>query len=146
MRQLDEITVTTTIASFPASNSTELYPSIGRKYMKTEWIPGEDITLRLRYMKAPPPLVADSSTPGLWPVAFHDLLVYGAAIDIGLSQSTPSGKIDRWQKRYDDLMKGFMSAQINVPDARTRRLSRVIGGDGQRLWLTTSAVTSNFSG
>ena len=122
-----ETTTTATITGMPVPTSSTLYYTNGRKYMRTVWAPGQDVKLRLRYLYLPSMLVADSDVPK-WPAAFHPLLVYGAAVDLGLSQSTPASKTDRWQKRYDDLYKRFMAAQINVPDAPARRRMRNLTG------------------
>jgi hypothetical protein len=132
--------------AMPASSSSVLYFTNGRKYMKTEWAPGDDQTLRLRYLYCPPRLVADSDVP-MWPEAFIDLLVYGPAVDLGLSQSVSSGKIDRWQKRYDDLYKRFMAAQLMVPDAPARRRMRnYLGGMGPGGYLVNGGFNGSFSG
>jgi hypothetical protein len=139
-----ETTTTATITAMPSSTSQTLYYTNGRKYMRTEWAPSEDQTLRLRYLYCPPRLVSDSDVP-MWPEAFHDLLVYGPAVDLGLSQSVASAKIDRWQKRYDDLYRRFMAAQINVPDAPARRRMRsLVGGGGPLGYMVNGPVTSNY--
>lgn len=144
-----EIAAATTsyaIVSFPNPTATELYFCNGRKYMATEWRPASDVTLRLRYLRCPPRLVADSHVPQ-WPEAFHDLLVFSALVDLGLQHSSPSGKVDRWQKRAGDLLARFMAAKINVPDAPTRRRMRAMAPQYSGLYRVNGTVTGDgYSG
>ncbi len=142
-----ETQTTQAITAMPAPIAQVLYFTNGRKYMRAEWTPGEDVTLRLRYLYCPPRLVADSDVPK-WPEAVQDILVWGPAADLGLSQSSSSAKIDRWQDRYEKLVKKFMGLQINVPDAPARRRMRnYTGGCGPNGYMIAGgSVTGDFNG
>jgi hypothetical protein len=143
---LTETTTTLTISSFPASNATPLVFQNGRKYMRTKWAPGSDQTLRLRYLRYPPRLVADSDVPK-WPEAFHDLLAYGAAIDVGRSQGVSETKIAGWQKEYDRLAAQMRKSCLYVPDAPTRKRMRTdMGGACGPIYLTDGLPVGNFWG
>lgn len=144
--ELPAATTSYSITAFPNPTATELYYTNGRKYMSTQWIPSKDSTLRLRYLKCPPRLVADSDAPK-WPEAFHDLLVFASLVDLGLQHSQPSGKVDRWQKRADDLLGRFAAAKTNVPDSPSRRRMRALAPQYAGLYRVNGTVTGDgFSG
>lgn len=143
--QVNETTLTATISTMPVPTVAELYDTVGRKFMQTKWAPGADQFLELRYLRAPRALVADSHIPD-WPEAFHDLLVYHLAIEIGLQHSTAGGKIDRWKQSHDAMVREFMAAKINVPDAPNRRAMRGVVPAFGGYPVRGGIVTGDFSG
>lgn len=142
-----ETATTLSITALPANSSATLVYCSGRKTMRPKFVPGADATLRLRYLAKPARLVADSDVPYKWPEAFHDLLAYGAAIDIGLSQGAASGKIDRWQKEYDRLYARMKSTQIQVADAPAVKSMRTdMGPGGPAPYLTNGIPVGDYYG
>lgn len=147
VKGLSEGTTTYTITAFPnTASGTQLVYQNGRKYMKTVWKPGGDYTFRLRYLRKPARLVADSDAPW-WPENYHDLMCYGAAIDLMLSQGASQGKIDRLQKSYDELLRQMKTTQLIVPNVSTVRQMR--SDTGRRSfngYYTNGPAYGNFSG
>lgn len=117
----------------------------GRKWMRPKWIPGQDQTLRLRYLRLPKRLVADSDVPQ-WPEAYHDLLVYAATIDLGIQHSLPATKMKEVRDEYSRLLEAMRSTQLHVPDSRTSKEMGLANGRGVWPWRTNGTVTSNYSG
>lgn len=143
--QVTEAVTALTITTYPTGNAAILYPTSGRKFMKAEWVPGADATVRLRYIKAPSPLVADSDFP-TWPVAYHDILVYACAIEIGLQQGASGANMNKWQTKYDALLAQLVgSGKVNVPDAPNVRRMRNVGPRGFGGYLTNGQVTGDFN-
>lgn len=122
LTQLDESDVSFTDDGAPAVTVTEdvaLRFQHGRKYMRPKWIPSADATLRLRYLRAPKRLVADSDVP-MWPEAYHDLILYGAAVDLGMQHGL-TGKVPQWEKQRDEYLRRMKASHLAVPDAPTRK-------------------------
>ena len=125
------------------SNATDLRYTAGRKWMRPKWIPSEDATLRLRYLRRPRRLVADSDYPW-WPEAYHDLLLYGAAVDLAMQYGLET-KADRWQATYDAMLKRMKSAHLAVPDVPSRREQMDMGGGGGAPYRAGTA-SGDFTG
>lgn len=114
----------------------------GRKYMRPKWIPSADATLRLRYLRHPKRLVADSDVP-MWPEAYHDLILYGAAVELAMQHGL-TGKVPQWEKQYDRMLQRMKASHLAVPDvpSRKQRWSDDGGGAGYRAGI----ATTDFSG
>lgn len=148
--QVTESVLTLTISAFPNANPAAggkvLFFANGRKYMRTQWAPGSDYTIRLRYQRFPNRLVADADMPE-WPSLYHDILLYGVAYELGLKMSIADNKLERWKREYERLLAGYKaSGKVNVPDAPARTAMRVIGGRGPVPFLTRGPVIGDYDG
>lgn len=114
----------------------------GRKHMRPKLIAAEDATLRLRYLRYPKRLVADSDAP-VWPEAYHDLILYGAAVDLGMQHGL-TGKVPQWEKQYEQMLRRMKASHLAVPDAPSRKQSWGSGGGGNP--YNAGTVTTDFSG
>lgn len=122
----------------PTPNTVLRYQN-GRKYMGTKWSPSADQIVRLRYLRAPLRLESDSDAP-MWPEAYHDLLLYGAGIDLAIQHGL-NNKIPIFEKRLNDMLARMKSTQLIVPDSPTRReMMSVAGGWGQQPWRAGRVV------
>lgn len=152
------VPATTTDDGSPAPSllaSSALVFQNGRKWMRSKWVPGtaviltatdsEHYTRRLRYLRRPRRLVADSDVPELPGETYHDLLVYGAAIDLGQQHGVSQDRIERWQRQYDALLKRMRLNHLAVPDAPSRREPMNMGGGG-RMPYRAGVVSSDYSG
>ncbi len=139
-----EATTTVTISSFPRSSNKSLTYQNGRKFMRTIWRPGQDMTLRLRYLVRPDPLVADSDVPRNWPPAYQDLVVLGAAIDIGTSQGQSTAKIAEWRNRYKTLLDDMLANCTQVANAPSQRQMRTDGSGAAGVLYTNGPVYGNY--
>lgn len=128
------------------SDTLALRYTNGRKFMRTRWIPGSDATIRIRYLRRPKRLVSDADVPW-FREAYHDLLVYAAAADLGLQHSVSETKIARWEKRKLEMLGNMRATGLNVPDIQVRRQMR--GDMGERDWSlyrVNGTVDSDFTG
>lgn len=74
--------------------------------------PAAEYTITILAETVAPDLVLESDVPQKLPVRFHEMLAYGAAVDI-LTPKTPSGEVvgmqqiaqSRWDGMYEDLKK-----------------------------------------
>lgn len=144
---ISDTTTSATISAFPSNNAKQLVYQNGRKYMKTVWKPGGDYTFRVSYLVKPNRLVADTDAPHSWPEAYHDLIVYGAAVNLGLSQGASTAKTDRYQKLYNDLLREMEANQLMVPNMTTRKQMRSDGsGPANTVYYTRGNATTDYSG
>lgn len=138
------------ISAFPNANpsagGSTLFFANGRKYMRTQWVPGSDYTIRLRYQRFPNRLVADADMPE-WPSLYHDILLYGVAYELGLKMSIADNKLERWRREYERLLAAYKaSGKVNVPDGPAAKQMRVIGGRGPIPFLTRGPVVGDYNG
>lgn len=129
-------------ATTPDVDSPLTY-QVGRKWMRPKWIPEEDQTLRLRYVRRPQRLIADSDAP-IWPEAYHDLLVYGAAVDLA-AQYGQLGKVQHWESQFERMLRRMKSAHLAVPDVSTRK-ERWDHGGAWPYRVRGGVVDGDFSG
>lgn len=140
-----EATTTATIlaaSEFDRSDTTALYFQNGRKWMRPLYTPGADAMLRLRYLRRPRPLVSDADVPWM-PEAYHDLLVYGPAIDLAVQHSVGQ-KIPTFQTLYRGKLERMKATGLLVPDVSIQKASMRIGNG--RAPYRAGTVNGDFSG
>ncbi len=131
------------ISELDRSATTELRFQNGRKWMRPKWVPAVDQTLRLRYLRYPRALVADSDVPW-FPEAFHDLLVLGAAIDAA-AQYGMMAKVPGWEREYKSKLARMKATGLALPDLDIRK-ARFDRGGGGGPYRVGSGVTTDFTG
>lgn len=126
-----------------ADDATALHYEGPYQYIRPRWFPGEDATLRVRYLRRQRLLVSDADLIE-GPPNFWKLVLLKAAMEIG-GTSSELAKAQNWERQAGDLLRRLRDNYLETPDRPSQREGWVVAPRwGQTLAVRGGVVTSDF--
>lgn len=89
------------------------------QYIRPRWVPGDDATLRVRYLKRPRRLISDADVPE-GPANLQKLIVLLSAMEIAGTNSELA-KSQGWEKKAADLLRRLKENYLETPDRSSQK-------------------------
>lgn len=102
-----------------ASDSLALHFEGPRQWIRPRWFPSADATLRVRFLRRPNRLIADSDIPE-GPPNLWRLILLRAAMEI-VGTNSELAKSRDWERQALDLMKRLRANYLETPDRGSQK-------------------------